>query len=164
MKKILFFIFLFFFLIQSETTTAQLKRNTYTYQAAQVQFWYPNEWQIEEEDKLVTLQSMDGALTISFSIMQASEMEAALVELESIVQTQLANPSFTTEPEIIDLNGMEGVMAELMGTMDGQSIRLGVFIVSSPQNVLLILGMGKEEALGKYNKELQKIIKSIQPL
>lgn len=162
MKIFLYTLLLFF--ITEAPISAQLKRNTYTYQAAQVQFWYPNEWQIEEEDKLVTLQSTDGALTISFSIMQASEMQAALTELESIVQTQLANPSFTTEPEIIDLNGMEGVMAELMGTMDGLSIRLGVFIVSSPQNVLLILGMGKEEALGKYNKELQKIIKSIQPL
>src|SRR5688572_19086317 len=117
MKPFLYVLLLFF--ITASPTSAQLKRNIYTYQAAQVQFWYPNEWQIEEEDKLVTLQSMDGALTISFSIMQASEMEAALVELESIVQTQLATPSFTTEPEIIDLNGMEGVMAELMGTMDG---------------------------------------------
>lgn len=162
MKRFLYFLLLFLFI--HSPLSAQLKPNTYTYQAAQVQFWYPSEWKIDEAEKLVTVQSPDDALNINFSIMQASEMEAAMVELESIVQTQLANPSFTTEPEIIQLNGMEGVMAELSGTIDGANIRMGVFIIDSPQNVLLILGMGKEIAMNKYNKELQKIIQSIKAI
>ncbi len=163
MKPIVYF-FLFSFIAVATHTQAQLKRNTYTYQAAQVQFWYPNEWKMEEDEKVATLQSLEGALSITFSIMEADRIEEALVELESIMLTKLTNPSMTTDPKVVQLHGMEGVMTELKGTMNGTSVQLGVFIIDSPQNVLLVLGMGQAEALKKYNEELNKIIKSIKPI
>lgn len=162
--KAFFSIFFFSFIILINNTEAQLKPNLYTYQAAQVQFWYPSEWEVKEEEKVATLQSFEGALSITFSIMQANQIEDALIELESIVQTQLTNPTITTDPEIVDLHGMSGVMTELEGTMEGSFVQLGVFIIDSPQNVLLVLGMGRKKALKKYNKELTKIINSIEPI
>ena len=162
--KALFSIFFFSFIVLINNTEAQLKPNLYTYQAAQVQFWYPSEWDVKEEEKVATLQSFEGALSITFSIMQANQIEDALIELESIVQTQLTNPTITTDPEIVDLHGMAGVMTELEGTMEGNFVQLGVFIIDSPQNVLLVLGMGRKKALKKYNKELTKIINSIEPI
>jgi len=162
--KTIFYVFLFSFILMSTSTQAQLKRNLYTYQAAQVQFWYPNEWQIDEVEKVATVQSLEGSLSITFSIMEANQIEEALAELESIMLTQLTNPVITTEPELVELQGMDGVMTELKGTMNGTTVQLGVFIIDSPQNVLLVLGIGHEDALKKYNKELNKIIKSIKPI
>ncbi|BDS15494.1 hypothetical protein [Aureispira anguillae] len=162
--KTFFCIFLFNFILISTTVQAQAKRNLYTYQAAQVEFWYPNEWQVEEAERVTVLQNIDQSLSITFSIMEAEKIEEALIELESIMQTQLTNPTITTEPEIIELNGMMGVVAELNGTLDGNLVQLGVFIIDSPQNVLLVLGMGHKKALQQYNKALDKIIKSIKPI
>lgn len=96
--------------------------------------------------------------------MEANQIEEALIELESIMQMQLTNPSMTMEPEVVNLNGMMGVVTELTGTMKGTPIQLGVFIIDSPQNVLLVLGMGDKITLKKYNKALDKIIKSIKPI
>lgn len=162
--KLFFCIFLFNLLLISTTSQGQTQRNRYTYQAAQVEFWYPNEWQIEEEEKVATLQNLEGSLSITFSIMEANQIEEALIELESIMQMQLTNPSMTMEPEVVNLNGMMGVVTELTGTMKGTPIQLGVFIIDSPQNVLLVLGMGDKITLKKYNKALDKIIKSIKPI
>ncbi|MBL4650336.1 MAG: hypothetical protein JKY03_11450 [Aureispira sp.] len=157
-------IFLFSFILTNTGLQAQVKRNLYTYQAAQVEFWYPNEWQIEEEEKVATLQNRDGSLSITFSIMEADQIEEALIELEAIIQTQLTQPNITTDPEIVELNGMMGVVSELEGTINGSPVQLGVFIIDSPQNVLLVLGMGHELTLQKHNRILDKIIKSIKPI
>lgn len=162
--KTFFCIFLFSFIITNTGLQAQSKRNAYTYQAAQVEFWYPNEWQIEEVEKVATLQNSDGSLSITFSIMEADQIEEALIELEAIIQTQLTQPKITTEPEIVELNGMMGVVSELEGSINGSPVQLGVFIIDSPQNVLLVLGMGHELTLQKNNKILDKIIKSIKPI
>lgn len=143
---------------------AQLKPNLYTYQAAQVQFWYPSEWELNEAERVVTLQSIEGALSMTFSIMQADQIEEALMELEGIIQTRVTLPKITTEPELVELKGMQGVMTEVEGAMNGEEVQLGVFIIDSPQNVLLVLGVGQKEALKKYNKDLYKVIKSIQPI
>ena len=162
--KTFFCIFLFSFILTGTSLQAQIKRNLYTYQAAQVEFWYPNEWQIEEIEKVATLQNGDGSLSITFSIMEADQIEEALIELEAIIQTQLVQPNITTDPEIVELNGMMGVVSELEGSINGSPVQLGVFIIDSPQNVLLVLGMGHELTLQKHNKILDKIIKSIKPI
>ena len=47
---------------------AQLKRSTYIYQAGQVQFWYPENWKIDEIEKLLELFSY-----LKFSIKQIEE-------------------------------------------------------------------------------------------
>lgn len=161
--RIFFFVFLFSF-ITSFYCQAQQKNNTYTYQAAQIEFWYPNNWEISEEEKVITLQTMEGALSMTFSIMQANDLEKALIELESVVHTQLSNPTITTEPQIVKLNQLDGVMMEISGTMNGKTVRFGVFIIDSPQNILLVLGIGQEKVLNKYNKELNKIIQSIKAI
>lgn len=160
--RITFVIFFLSFMLMNPTQAQ--KANLFAYKAAQVEFWYPNEWQIDEVDKVVTIQTMEGALSMTFSIMQSNAIEEALIELESVVQTQLTNPVITTEPEIVEFNNMTGVMMELTGTINGKLVKLGVFIIDSPQNVLLILGIGEEKILNKYNKELNKIIKSIKAI
>lgn len=161
--RIIFFVSLFIFMI-SFFCAAQSKNNSYIYQAAQVEFWHPTKWEISEEDKVVTLQTMEGALSITFSIMKADDLENALIELETLVQTQLNEPTMTAEPEIIRFNQLEGVMMEMSGTMNGEIVRLGIFVIDSPQNVLLILGLGQEKVLNKYSKELNKIIQSIKAI
>ena len=143
---------------------AQLKRNTYIYQAGQVQFWHPEGWEIDEIEQVATLQNNEGDLSISFSVISAEGIEEALNDLESIVLTQLNDPVTTSEPEIIEMNGMQGVVIEMQGTMNNISVQLGIFIIDCPENVLLVLGMGHKRSLNTYKKELNKIIKSIKPI
>jgi predicted Zn-dependent protease len=162
--KAFFYFFLFNFMLLTTFSQAQLKRSTYIYQAGQVQFWYPESWQIDEVEKVATLQNSEGELSISFSILPAEGIEEALNDLESIVLTQLNDPKTTSEPEIIEMNGMQGVVTELEGTMKGIAVQLGVFIIDGPENVLLVLGMGHKRSLSTYKKELNKIIKSIKPI
>jgi len=89
--KIFFCLFLFSFTLTNTGLQAQVKHNLYTYQAAQVEFWYPNEWQIVEESQVTTLQNKDGSLSITFSVMETDQIEEALIELEAIIQTQLTH-------------------------------------------------------------------------
>ena len=151
-------------MLMTTFSQAQLKRSTYIYQAGQVQFWYPENWEIDEVEQVATLQNIEGDLSISFSVISTEGIEKALSDLESIVLTQLNDPVTTSEPEIIEMNGMPGVVSEMEGTMNNISVQLGVFIIDGPLNVILVLGMGHKRSLSTYKKELNKIIKSIKPI
>ena len=151
-------------MLMTTFSQAQLKRSTYIYQAGQVQFWYPENWEIDEVEQVATLQNIEGDLSISFSVISTEGIEKALSDLESIVLTQLNDPVTTSEPEIIEMNGMQGVVSEMEGTMNNISVQLGVFIIDGPLNVILVLGMGHKRSLSTYKKELNKIIKSIKPI
>ncbi|MCH2021941.1 MAG: hypothetical protein MK207_05620 [Saprospiraceae bacterium] len=162
--KSFFYFFLLNFMLMTTFSQAQLKRSTYIYQAGQVQFWYPENWEIDEVEQVATLQNIEGDLSISFSVISTEGIEKALSDLESIVLTQLNDPVTTSEPEIIEMNGMQGVVSEMEGTMNNISVQLGVFIIDGPLNVILVLGMGHKRSLSTYKKELNKIIKSIKPI
>ena len=151
-------------MLMTTFSQAQLKRSTYIYQAGQVQFWYPENWEIDEVEQVATLQNIEGDLSISFSVISTEGIEKALSDLESIVLTQLNDPVTTSEPEIIEMNGMQAVVSEMEGTMNNISVQLGVFIIDGPLNVILVLGMGHKRSLSTYKKELNKIIKSIKPI
>ena len=98
-------------MLMTTFSQAQLKRSTYIYQAGQVQFWYPENWEIDEVEQVATLQNIEGDLSISFSVISTEGIEKALSDLESIVLTQLNDPVTTSEPEIIEMNGMQGVVS-----------------------------------------------------
>ena len=86
------------------------------------------------------------------------------MDLESIMNEQLSDPSIIETPEIIEINGMQGVALGMQGFMKGMQVQVGLFLIERPQKVLLVLGIGEKTTLTQYEDELNKIIKSIKPL
>lgn len=141
----------------------------HNYTKANVKFWIPDDWKqnkTEEIEETYTLEysSPDDGVVLSFSVMFSQDLEASLAELDRTLGEQLEDIEMLSEPEMIDLNGMQGVMTEIKGKMAGQAIQMGVFVLDTNGQILLILGMAQEKAMQKYGDAIDKILKSIELL
>ncbi len=153
-----------FFLWGTSQTQAQVERQWFMHQAAKVGFWYPDNWQLETEEQVVRLQHSASGLSVTFTLLEDTQMEAALQELESIVAEQVHAPQWSSPPDLIELNGLLGVGAEVQGQLDGKPIQMGLFLIERPNQVLLVVGLGYETALKEHRASLDQILQSIKPL
>jgi predicted Zn-dependent protease len=160
------FIYLLLLLVLCTTLDiqAQRKPNSYVHQSAQVHLKYPDGWYIDKHEKMVTLQQLGGEISVSLRTLKTTKIEEALMELESLIRDQISDPEITSDPKIIEINGMQGVVMDMQGYLKGMRVQVGIFLIERPPHVLMLLGMGKKTALQQYEKELNSIINSIKPL
>ena len=85
-------------------------------------------------------------------------------DLEQLVAEQVQAPTWCSAPDLIDLNGIMGVGAEVQGQVDGQPIQMGLFLLERPNQVLLVVGLGDQKALKEHQESLDKILQSIKPI
>lgn len=141
----------------------------HNYTEANVKFWIPEDWKQNSnvetaETYMLEFSSPDEGVSLSFSVMAAQDLEASLSELERTLNEQLEDLEMLSEPEMIDLNGMQGVATELKGFMAGLPVQMGVFVLDTNGQILLILGLAQEKAMKKYGETIDKILKSIELL
>ncbi|MCP4439179.1 MAG: hypothetical protein GY810_09575 [Aureispira sp.] len=141
----------------------------HNYTEANIKFWIPDNWNQTETDEsetdyLMEFSSPDEAVAISFSVMAATDLEASLDELDRTLGEQLKDIEMLSEPELIEMNGLQGVMTEIKGEMAGQAVQMGVFVLDTDGQILLILGLAQEKAMRKHGKTIDKVMKSIKLL
>ncbi|MGH1335135.1 MAG: hypothetical protein ACRBFS_03340 [Aureispira sp.] len=152
------------FLLGSSQLHAQVDPQWFLHQTAKVGFWYPDNWQLENQEEVVRLQHTTSGLSVTFTLLEDTQMEEALQGLERLVAEQVQNPTWSSAPELIDLNGIMGVGAEVQGNLDGQPIQMGLFLLERPHQVLLVVGLGDQKALKEHQESLDKILQSIKPI
>jgi hypothetical protein len=159
-----FFCLVLLLLLGASQTQAQVEPQWFLYQPAEVGFWYPDNWQLEQQASVVRLQHAASGLSVTFTLLEDTQMETALQELEQIVAEQVQDPQWSSPPDLIELNGLLGVAAEVRGTLDERPIQMGVFLLERPGQVLLVVGLGYQTALQEHQESLNKILQSIKPL
>lgn len=155
---------LLFLLLGSSHVHAQVDRQWFIYQAAEVSFWYPDNWELEQQETTVRLQHTASGLSVTFTLLEDTQMEEAFQGLEQLVAEQVEEPTWSSDPALIDWNGIMGVGAEVEGKIEGQPIQMGLFLLERPQKVLLVIGLGDQAALQEHQESLDKILQSIQPI
>ena len=116
---------------------AQVDQQWFLHQPAKVGFWYPDNWQLENQPPIVRLQHAASGLSVTFTLLEDTQMEEALQDLEQLVAEQVQAPTWSSAPDLIDLNGIMGVGAEVQGQVDGQPIQMGLFLLERPNHCLL---------------------------
>lgn len=148
----------------SVPSMGQLESNFHIYQAAQISFWYPDQWQVNEAEQISMIQSPDESFSLTFSRLEAQDLEAGLLELESVLQQQLTQIQAIGDPTIIELNDFLGVSTELTAQLDNTPVRVRVLLVDGLPQVLLVLGMGSSRSYESYQADLDQIISSIKAI
>lgn len=159
-----FFSLVLLLLLGYSPSQAQIERQWFIHQAAKISFWYPDTWQLEHKEQVVHLQHAASGLSVTFTLLEDTQMEEALQDLEQLVAEQVTDPTWSNVPNLIALNGITGVGAEVQGKLDGQPIQMGLFLLERPNQVLLVVGLGNQTALKKHQEHLNKILQSIKPL
>jgi len=159
-----FFFSLLLFSLLSANLVAQIKPQWHVYQPAKVSFWYPESWQLEEVEGSVSIRHPETALSLTWTLLPDAQLETALEQWLSDILTQVEEAHWSSAPDLLQLNGLQGVGGEIEGQMEGKAIKIGLFLFERPQGILLLVGMGFEGAMETHREALDRMVQSIQPL
>lgn len=159
-----FLFSLLFICLLCTTLSAQNQRQWYTYQAAKVSFWHPDAWLLESLEDQVSLQHPKQALSLTFTLLPDTDLLLALEQWQADLQTQVQGAHWSSEPDLVQLNDLMGVGGEIEGSIKGELVKIGLFLLERPNGVLLVVGMGYQGALDQHRETLDRILQSIQPL
>ncbi|HEU0029129.1 MAG TPA: hypothetical protein VFQ53_00760 [Kofleriaceae bacterium] len=137
---------------------------TKTHRASQIQFWVPDNWQVEGEDR-DQLQASDpkGEVSLLFMVRDAKDMKAALAAIDDTI-AKVATDVKAGTPEKITLNGMEAVVVDATGKAEGKPVELSVLLVKTPaKKYLTVFGVLEADHKKAHEANLTKILQSLQP-
>lgn len=124
----------------------------------------PGNWTVTGDDTSLNAQTKDGEAGLYFIVMPADSMEAALNALDAELAKVIQGLTHG-EAEQITLNGMQAVSVDGKGTVEGSPVEVGVMVMKTPKDkVLMVFGIISEAGAKKHHKALVKILKSIKPL
>lgn len=141
-------------------TSSVFGQETLTHADAGVSITLPAGWYYETEGDDMTAYSEDGAVAMSFSVLNASDIDAALEEVDKMIASQFENVSLG-DAENIDLNGMNTILLE--GKADGLEIAFEIIDTPISGVSLFLSAWGVPDAVEKYSSDIELIFGSISP-
>jgi hypothetical protein len=161
MKRLLTALVLAAVLAVSGTAFAGTK----THSGAKVSFWIPDKWTIEGEGRNdITVSDPKGEVGLMFLVRKAKDLDGALADLDDLLADTATNVT-AGEPEYITHNGMDAVVVDATGRIDGVAAHISVMIVKTPaKKFLILLGVVEATKLDAHEANLTKILASLKPL
>jgi len=145
------------FLIFDITISAQ---ETFTHKASGIDITLPAGWFYEIEGENMTAYTEDETLGVNFTVLKAADIDAALTEVDYMLDTEFDNVEIG-EAEDIDVNGMYCVWVD--GYADGVELLFAVIQTPKNKSNLLVMAWGLPEVIDKYAADIRLIITSIEP-
>jgi len=134
----------------------------HTHAEAQVQFDTPKGWKVEVSDDRVVVS--DDTAAMFLQVLDAADLEAATTALDEEIGKMVKDVKWEGKPAEVKLNGMSAIVLGGAGTLDHSKVQLGVMVVSTPgKKFLLVLGMVPDAKAKKYDKTIERFLKSIKP-
>jgi hypothetical protein len=159
MKKILT-------LLTALIVVTALSAKNYPNKAVGVTVSIPNNWTVETDTGYLEAMSPNEAVALMFFELEADNVDAALDELEAVIDEMVDELTEEGEPEEFSHNGMEGIYADAAGIIEGEPVSLGLMLLESPKGkMILVLGLSADnEMTPKDEAALEKIFDSLKPL
>jgi hypothetical protein len=135
-----------------------------THSSAKVSFWIPDKWAIEGEGRDdITVSDPAGEVGLMFMVRKAKDLDAALADLDELLADTATNIT-AGEPEYITHNGMDAVVVDATGRIEGVAMHMSVMVIKTPAKKFLILvGVVEATKLSTHEATLVKILNSVKP-
>ena len=138
---------------------------THTHAPAKVQVDIPDNWKVEAEDDTLSATSADETLGLVFTILAASDVDAALDALDEELSSFITGLRPTGDAKPATVNGMRGVSVDGKGTIEGVAMDIGLMVLQAPSGkVIVILGFAAEGTMGQHERDVQSIFQSLKPV
>ena len=160
MKKLFIGViaFLFTFLFSFSASAQQWLHHS----ASNLKFSAPENWSAVLEEETLTLSPPSEGLAITFTVLDAENLEVALEELEKELSNYVKDAKLKGEAEEIIINDLNAISAEGEGKIDGEKVDLGLLLVEANDKILLVFGISAVSETNKYEKDIENILTSIQ--
>ncbi len=163
-------IFGFLLLIFSITS---LFSGTIIYRAAEIEITIPNDWDYDLEGSQLTIGLDDVELALSFNVIDDQIIELDEDYFNLLKKTAVAELENQTggivvmEEELFedDIEGM--AIFGSLGDLDTEDGLYGVFIAAfqrTPEKIVFLIVLGKEDDLETYGDEIGEILESIESI
>lgn len=128
-----------------------------------VRFAVATGWASEIDDDSMSLVSGDESAMLMFFIVDAADVEAALVGLRETLSGVVDDPRMGDGQER-ELNGLSAYAIRGTGQVKGTPVTLGIAVVETPSGrVLIVLGIADEDAPKATVRQIDETVKSIRP-
>ncbi len=128
------------------------------FEATQIRTLSPENWKIEKTADGIGLVSPNDEIMLDFQEFPESETEEVLQGLERMLMENIEDLQAVGEPDVLDVNGLDLLVSELKGVVDGVEVQIGIFLVEKNNTALLITFMARSDANPKHIKELQLVL------
>jgi hypothetical protein len=138
--------------------------DTKIHRASQIQFWIPDSWTVEGEDKdQLTVSDPKGQVGLLFMVRDAKDIKAALASLDEAIDQLAKDVKLVGKPQKTTINGLETVIVDGTGKAEGKPVELSVMVVKTPSGkYLAIFGVLEPVAKKKHEANLVKILGSLK--
>jgi hypothetical protein len=135
-----------------------------THSAAQVSIDVPAGYKVEADEDSMTISDPAGELGVFFVVLDADALDEALKAVDKEVGKLAKGVKWDDKPSEMKLNGMDAVGLDGKGTIDGTAAELGVLLVNTPADkILLVLGAVESDKASKHEAAVSSMLKSIKP-
>ena len=155
---------LFFAFAFAAVLSAPAFAETRTHAAAKVSIEIPAGYKVEAGENNMTITDPAGELGVFFLILESDDLQKALKAVDKEVGKVAKGVKWDDEPSEVKLNGMDAVGLDGKGTVDGVAAELGVMLVNTPADkILLVLGAVESDKAKKHEAAVEGMLKSIKP-
>lgn len=132
---------------------------------AQVKVWIPDGWEQEADEDSLIVGDPDEEVMVAFLVVDGDNVEAALDAMEAELSEIVDDVEADGEPEEVELNGMPTIVLDATGTVEGESVDLGIAVIMTPANkALLVFAIAQSSTVAKHEKTIEKILGGIKPM
>ena len=131
---------------------------TYTNEAAKIDFQLPAGWILETDEQNITAFPKEGGFLVQFYILNVDNLDKAKDEALTILNREISNLR-TGETVDSEINGLKAKL--ISGNSEGVRLISGIIDAPADNISVLIAAWGSSETVSKYEKEVNSIIKSV---
>jgi hypothetical protein len=132
------------------------------FSSARVNFWVPNEWNLERDGESFVLVEPNEELMIIVVVLEADAVEDALSRLDDEIGQIVDDVTQSSAPREVDHNGMPSLVLDGTGSVDGEAVDLGIMIIETPANkALLAFAIAQSSEASNHADMIERIFNSI---
>ncbi len=144
---------------------AALFADTLSHSTAGVNIWVPDNWSQEGDDNMLIAGDPNEEIIMVFGILEASEIDAAIEEMDRELSQIVENAEPVGEPEEVKINGMDAIVMDGKGSVEGTPVEMGIALIATPnKKILLVFGVVEATAAEKHEATVEKIMMGIKPM
>jgi hypothetical protein len=131
---------------------------------AKVEVWYPEKWNVEKANGVVTITDPAEEAALTFLTIPGEKLDDAMNALDAQIAKMATDVSVTGKPHETSINGMKVVVADAKGKVKGRPCEISAALVLRPgKKLMLMFGIVESAKLKKHEAALTKVVGSLKP-
>jgi hypothetical protein len=140
-------------------------QNERVHSEAQVRIWVPDHWRVDDRvGNMLVMADPNDEVSIMFAVVEGEDLLTALLAVTEGVLEEVDDVRLVGAPGEASFNGMDALIQDGTGVVDGVDVDLSVGVVLTPADkFLLIVGLAESGALARHEQTVLAVLEGLKP-